>query len=160
MIAADSRNTDSAGATFKVRKIEKLRDGRWFLGSGHLYTIGLVRQWAETGFSEKKRPEFGVLFCDNADSFTFSCLVISADGKTAVLVDDEMHPQPVTDDLLAIGSGAAYAIGAMEAGLPPDAAVEVAIRHDGNTGGPVQIEYIDVRATTTKRRQPRPRKRA
>lgn len=159
MIAADSRNTDSAGATFKVRKIEKLRDGRWFLGSGHLYTIGLVRQWAEAGFAEKKRPEFGVLFCDNADSFTFSCLVISADGKSVFLIDDEMQPQPVTDDLLAIGSGAAYAIGAMEAGLPPDAAIEVAIRHDGNTGGPVQIEYIDVRAKPAQKRAPA-RKRA
>lgn len=142
MIASDSRNTDSAGAVFSVAKIERLRDGRYFLGSGHLLTIGMARKWAEAKFSEAKRPDFGVLFCDDADNFSFSCLVISKDGQRAVLVDDEMQPQPVSDDLLAIGSGAAYAIGAMEAGLTPEDAVGIAIMHDGNSGGPVQVEYI------------------
>lgn len=142
MIAADSRNTDSAGAVFSVAKIERLKDGRFFLGAGHLLTIGKVRKWAEGHFSEAKRPDFGVLFCDDAENFSFSCLVISADGRSATLIDDEMQPQPVLDDLLAIGSGASYAIGAMEAGLTPEDAVAIAIKHDGNSGGPVRIEYI------------------
>lgn len=142
MIAADSRNTDSGGGTFKVRKIEKLESGRYFLGAGHLYTIGLVREWAETDFDEEYRPDFGVMFCDQAGDFSFSCLTISEDGKIAVLVDDEMHPQVVLDDILAVGSGAAYALGAMAAGLPPDEAVQIAIDHDGNSGGPVQVEML------------------
>lgn len=142
MIASDSRNTDSAGAVFSVGKIERLKDGRYFLGSGHLLTIGKVRAWAAAKFAESKRPDFGVLFCDDADNFSFSCLVISADGQSATLIDDEMQPQPVWDDLLAIGSGAAYAIGAMEAGLTPEDAIGIAIKHDGNSGGPVQVEYI------------------
>ena len=145
MIAADSRNTDSSGATFSVRKIEKLENGRYFLGSGHLYTIGLAREWAETDFDEEYRPEFGVMFCDQAEDFRFSCLVISEDGRIVILLDDEMQPQPVTDDLLAIGSGAAYAIGAMAAGLSPEEAVGIAIQYDGNSGGPVQVEHINAR---------------
>jgi ATP-dependent protease HslVU (ClpYQ) peptidase subunit len=149
MIAADSRNTDSSGATFKVRKIERLENGRYFLGSGHLLTIGLAREWAESDFDEECRPEFGVLFCEQAEDFRFSCLVISEDGKIAILLDDEMHPQAVQDDLLAIGSGAAYAIGAMEAGLTPEDAVGIACKHDGNSAGPVQVEYIDVRPRLT-----------
>lgn len=142
IIAADSRNTDSSGAVFKVRKIDRLENGRYFLGAGHLYTIGLVRDWAESDFSEDERPGFGVLFCDRAEDFSFSCLVISEDGRIAVLVDDEMQPQPVHDDYLAIGSGAAYAIGALESGATPEQAVQIAIDHDGNSGGPIQVESI------------------
>lgn len=138
MIAADSRNTDSAGAVFSVAKIERLPDGRFFLGSGHLLTIGLARRWAERGFAEKHRPDFGVLFSDDPENFAFSCLVIAADGSSATLLDDEMEPQAVTDELLAVGSGAAYAIGAMLAGADPVRAVEIAIERDGNSGGPVQ----------------------
>lgn len=142
MIAADSRNTDSSGAVFKVSKIERLENGRWFLGSGHLYTIGLVRSWAESDFDEDERPDFGVLFAENADDFRFSCLVLSEDGRIAVLVDDEMQPQRVHDDYLAVGSGAAYALGALAAGAAPEEAVQIAIDYDGNSGGPVHVQEI------------------
>lgn len=142
VIAADSRNTDSSGAVFKVEKIEALPDGRWFLGSGHLYTIGLVRRWAEAGFSEDARPDFEVLFGECANDFRFSCLVIEADGSSATLVDDEMEPQVVLDDFLAVGTGAAYALGALAAGASPLEAVMIAIDYDGNSGGPVQMKAI------------------
>lgn len=145
VIAADSRNTDSSGAVFKVRKIERLENGRYFLGAGHLYTIGLARDWAESDFSEDERPDFSVLFGEKAEDYSFSCLVVSEDGRIAVLVDDEMQAEPVLDDYLAIGSGAAYAIGALEAGATPEEAVRIAIDHDGNSGGPVQIESVGVR---------------
>jgi len=137
-VAADSWNTDSAGAKFTVDKIDVLPDSRVFLGSGHLLPIGKVRQWSLGGLQDLDRPEFGELFCDDRANFTFSCLVISADGTTAMLIDDEMQPQQVFDDFLAIGSGAAYAIGAMEQGATPAEAVFIASRHDGNTGGPIK----------------------
>ena len=149
-IVADSRNTDSAGAVFKVRKIERLDNGRYFLGAGHLYTIGLARDWAESDFSEDERPDFDVLYGDQGEDFAFSCLVISEDGRIAVLIDDEMQPQAVQDDFLAVGSGAAYAIGALEAGADPEEAVEIAISRDGNSGGPIQVEVIGPRLQAVK----------
>jgi ATP-dependent protease HslVU (ClpYQ) peptidase subunit len=42
------------------------------------------------------------------------------------------------DGLYAIGSGAAYAIGALEAGATPTEAVEIASRNDVMTGLPTQ----------------------
>ena len=143
MIAADSRNTDSSCAVFKVSKIERLKDGRYFLGSGHLLTIGKARRWADKHFAEKYRPEFGEMFCHDSDDYRFTCLVISPDGQRVVLIDDEMEPQIVLDDLLAIGTGGAYALGAMEAGMSPCDALRIAIKLDGNSGGPIQVERID-----------------
>ena len=47
--------------------------------------------------------------------------MIALDG-TAILIDDEMEPQPVCDEYLAIGSGSAYAVGAMDAGASAERA--------------------------------------
>lgn len=141
-IATDSRNTDSGAAVFKCRKIERLRDGRIFLGSGHLFTIAAARSWAEYGYNEKYRPKesFEVLFGERADDFRFSCLIMKPDLTDIILLDDEMHPQPVFDEFLAIGSGGAYALGALKAGATPTRAIEIAIECDGASGGPVVVE--------------------
>lgn len=138
-IAADSRNTDSTGSVVLTNKIELLKDGRYFLGSGHCLTIGKAKRWAEKNFTEKSRPEFGALFGDDKDNFAFSCLVISPDGKQAILIDDEMEPQDVLDDFLGVGTGAAYALGALEAGATPEDALAIAIARDGNSGGPIRV---------------------
>ena len=138
LIAVDSRNTDSSSAVFLANKIDRLSDGRFFFGSGHLLTIGKAKRWAEARFSEGERPEFGELFTENADDFRFSCLVMSADGSDVTLIDDEMEPCEVLDEFLAIGTGAAYALGALRAGATPETAVTIAIDLDGNSGGPVR----------------------
>ncbi len=127
---------------FTCNKIERLSDGRYFLGSGHCLTIGKARRWAEDHFSEGSRPEFGELFCENADNFGMSCLVISADGNTVTLIDDEMQPMIVTDEYLGVGSGGASARAALAAGASAQRAVEIAIQYDGNSGGPVQTLTI------------------
>jgi len=140
-IAVDSRNTDGVGCVVLTNKIERLKDGRYFLGSGHCLTIGKAKRWAEKKFAEKDRPNFGEMFSD-ADEFGFSCLVISPDGKSAFLIDNEMEPQPVLDDFLGVGSGAAYALGALEAGATPEQAVTIATARDGNRGGPVRVANL------------------
>ena len=52
VIAADTQNTDRANTAYRCSKIERLSDGRYFVGSGHLLTIGKARRWAEAGFAE------------------------------------------------------------------------------------------------------------
>jgi len=141
VIAADTQNTDKANTAYRCKKIERLSDGRYFLGSGHLLTIGKVRRWAEAGFAEAKRPDFGEMFGKRSDEFGFSCIVINRDG-TAVLVDDEMEPQPVHDAYLAIGSGGAYAIGALDAGASAEKSVQIACGRDLYTSAPVDVETI------------------
>lgn len=149
VIAADTQNTDRSNTAYRCRKIERLKDGRFFLGSGHLLTIGKIKRWAEAKFAETARPDFSEMFGKRSEEFGFSCIVINRDG-TAVLVDDEMEPQPVFDQYLAIGSGGAYAIGALDAGADAKKAVEIACGRDLYTSAPVEIERI--RFTPRKRR--------
>lgn len=142
-IGVDSRNTDSSGQAFTCQKIEKLESGKYFLGSGHLYTIGIAKRWAETDFDEDERPEWGVLFdTDVRDDYLFSCLIISDDGTRTWLLDDEMEPIEIFDDIIGLGSGGGYAAAARMAGASIADSVEIAISRDSNSGGPVRTLVI------------------
>lgn len=141
LIVADSQNTDRSGATWKVNKIEKLANNWYFLGSGHCYSISLVRDWARVGFQEQHRPDFSLVL-EDPDEYTFSCLCISPNGETVYLIDDEMTPCKVYDDYVAVGAGAAYALGALDAGASALAAMKVAISRDINTSEPVHHLYL------------------
>jgi len=140
-IAADTQNTDRANVAYRCAKIERLSDGRYFLGSGHLLTIGKVRRWAEKGFAEEHRPDFEEMFGKRCEDFGFSCVVIGFDGR-ATLVDDEMEPQPLRDAYFAIGSGGAFAIGAMDVGASAEEAVRAACKRDLYTSEPIDVEQI------------------
>jgi len=140
-IAVDSRNTDDGGSTYQCDKIERLSDGRYFLGAGHLLTIGMTKDWAESNFRSDAKPAYSEVLSD-AEEYGFSCLIVSKDGDRVFLVDNETHPVEVLDDFLAVGSGAQYAVGAMLAGADVVQAVEIAISKDGNSGGPVRSVRI------------------
>ena len=140
-VAADTQNTDDAGSKWRVKKIETLPDGSVFLGSGHLYTIAQCKHWAEAGFDEDARPDF-TYYLEDTDDRGFSCVCISADGEQVILIDGEMGPIEVIDDFVAIGSGAAYALGAMEAGADVVRAVEIACLRDPSTSAPIHTYTI------------------
>lgn len=140
-IGVDSKNTDAGGQMFLVDKIERLTDGRFFLGSGHLYTINTAREWAENHFNTDLRPEFGVMFSD-PEEYGFSCIIISQDGERVTMIDDEMTPYEVLDDVIGTGSGGIAARAARLGGATVEQAVEIAIRCDSNSGGPVRTHTI------------------
>ncbi len=142
MIGADSRNTDSAGQVFTCNKIEELPNGWFFLGSGHCYTINKARVWAATGFDPEQQPNFDEFFGEMAEDFSMSCLVISPDGQKVLLIDEEMTPFEILDDLVAVGSGGAYARGALEAGASMKEAIQIAMRCDGSCGPPACTREI------------------
>lgn len=139
VIAADSQNTDSAGAITRCRKIERLPDGSFFLGSGHLYTIGKARRWALAGWEEDAAPGWDELMEEGAEEYAFSVLHVRKDGMV-ILLDDEMCPYFPDDDVLAIGSGAAYALGAMDAGATAEEALRIACLRDPSTSAPIHVE--------------------
>lgn len=140
-IAADTQNTDSSGTAYRCHKIERLSDGRYFLGSGHLLSIGKARRWAEKGFAEKHRPDLAEHFGKRADEYRFSVAVVNLDG-TVTLVDDELEPLPMADEYFAIGSGGSFALGAMDAGASAEEAVKIACKRDLYTSEPVEVEKI------------------
>jgi hypothetical protein len=137
-IAVDSKNTDESGQVFLVDKIERLGNGDFFLGSGHLLGIAKCKRWANQGFAEKYRPEFGELFTDNSDDFGFSCIIVAKDFSKITMVDTEMEPYDVLDEIVGTGSGGGYAKAARLAGATMPMAVEIAIACDSNSGGPVR----------------------
>lgn len=141
-IAADTQNTDESGSKWRVKKIETLPDGSVFLGSGHLYTIAQCKHWAEANFAEEARPDFSY-YLEDTDERGFSCLWISEDGDTVILLDGELGPTEVIDDFVAIGSGAAYALGAMEAGADVVRAVEIACERDPSTSAPIHTHTFE-----------------
>ncbi len=146
-IGTDSQNTDSAGTAYRCNKIERLGNGSWFLGSGHLNTIGVFRRWAEMNFDESYRPPFDILL-EDPEEYASSCLIISAQGDEVWLVDEEMEPFQVLDDVIAIGSGGPYAIAAMDAfammgmGYGVQEAVQIACNRDINSCLPVVVKTI------------------
>lgn len=140
-IATDTQNTDSANTAYRCRKIDRLPDGSIFLGSGHLLSIGKAKRWAIKGFAERYRPSWDELFGKRAHEYAFSCIVIKPSGD-AVLIDDEMEPQPIFDRKIAIGSGGAYAVAAMDAGATAEQAVLIACKRDLYTSEPVIVEAI------------------
>ena len=158
VIAADTQNTDRANTAYRCSKIERLSDGRYFVGSGHLLTIGKARRWAEAGFAEDKRPDFSELFGESASGYGFSCAVIGPDMR-ATLIDDEMEPQPIRDAYFALGSGGCYAIGAMDAGATPEEAVAVACKRDLYTSLPIDVEHMSFERAPARRRKSTPRPR-
>lgn len=141
-IAADTQNTDASGQKWRVNKIEKLPDGSFFMGSGHLHTIAQCKHWAEKQWLEKFRPDFSY-FLEDEDERGFSCFHVSADGTRVIMVDGELSPTEVMDDFVAVGSGAAYALGALEAGAEIVQAIEIACARDPNSSAPIHTHIIE-----------------
>jgi hypothetical protein len=138
VIAADTQNTDSSGTKYRCCKIEGWKDGRLFIGSGHLLSIGKAKRWAALKFAEKHRPDFEEHFGERPGDFAFSCVLIEPNGRVT-LIDDEMEPQPIRDEYFAIGSGGHFAVGAMDAGATAEEAVRIACKRDPNTSEPIHV---------------------
>jgi hypothetical protein len=141
-IGVDSRDTDSSGQCFSVDKIERISGGRYFLGSGHCYTINLAKRWADSNYSEEEWPDFSPIR-DDEEKYGMSCLIISEDGEHVTLLDSELVPMEVFDDIVATGSGGMIAKAAILAGASVERAIEIAIELDTNSGGPVRLHRID-----------------
>lgn len=127
ILAADSQGTDDDhGGRTKTTKIFKIRDCiAAFAGDvaeGHVFM-----KWLRKGKPEDEKPTF--------DKDEFEGVTLDANGLW--FWDWNFIPVPLEDEFCAIGSGAAFAIGAMEAGASAIEAVEIAIRRDTGSGGKI-----------------------
>jgi hypothetical protein len=134
--AADTQNTDGADQKWRVNKIEHLSNGGVFLGSGHCRTIQQAKQWAEVGFAQDSEPDWSY-YLEAPEDRDFQCIFVEAGGTVVWMIDGELSPMRVIDDYVAVGSGAAYALGAMDAGADPVRAVEIAAERDPSTSAPI-----------------------
>ena len=78
-------------------------------------------------------PEFKEAFC---------ALILNLDGTADWFDEDREMVRVMTP--FAIGSGDDFAIGAMEAGASPEAAVVIAAKRDTGTGGEITVLSLGV----------------
>jgi hypothetical protein len=108
-------------------KIYRLSDGRIIGGAGNSFDVAAWRDWLEGG-----KPGGCPILSDQ-----FCGLILTPTGETMWV--DHKGRELATPTPCAIGSGQDVAIGAMEAGAPPEHAVAIAIRRDPFTGGEITV---------------------
>lgn len=132
VIAADSRMTvedESAGTHY--RNCQKLYRKIAYKSEVIIATAGeggagdLFVNW----YGSKKEPPAILATAE------FRCLVLDNNGLWEF--DKYCHPEKITEEFWAIGSGAKAALGAMHAGADAPEAVLIAIKVCNYSGGPV-----------------------
>jgi ATP-dependent protease HslVU (ClpYQ) peptidase subunit len=119
MMASDRRVT--GGPMFRITKIQRIR-GSLYGGAGNVEQILKMFEWFRNP-DMKPDWKFGT---------EFEILQLSPEGL--FLWGGEMIAMPLDLPHYAIGSGGAFALGAMEAGAPPAEAIRIAHKFDPYTG--------------------------
>jgi hypothetical protein len=132
VMAADSMGSDNFGKC-RLQKIVRVKvKGKVHLvGIAGFYEAGLLfADWygggAQSAYDRLTRL---------SDDDNFTCLIWT--GKKLLTADRLMRLTEVQDDYYAIGSGACYAMTAMDCGKGATQAVQMAIKRDQNSGGRV-----------------------
>lgn len=127
-MASDRRVT--GGPMFKCTKIARIK-GSLYGGAGDMAQILKMFEWFKNPDMKpdwKFQPEFEIL-------------QLSPEGL--FLWGSEMIAIPVGMPYYAIGSGAAFALGALECGAPPNEAIRVAHKFDPYTGRELQVHKLN-----------------
>lgn len=127
----------------KVRKINNCL----VAGAGRLSSViaffEWFEKWSDAQVVQGEAPHVTVFVPEGINDEDFHGLVIFSDrviffyegGKTSYSLENQEY--------VAIGSGADYAIAAMDAGLSAEEAVKIAIGRDVFSGGEVFVETLD-----------------
>jgi hypothetical protein len=127
VLASDRRVT--GGPMFKATKIARIK-GSLYGGAGNLEQIMKMFEWFKNPDMKpdwKFQPEFEILELNEGGLFVWG---------------SEMIAVPVGMPYYAIGSGAPYALGALECGAPPSDAIRVAHKFDPYTGREIQVHKL------------------
>lgn len=137
IIAYDSQTT--AGEKIVSLKTDKKRsyDGYHFFGTGRTIDIDQLIAAVLSGESEMPKTKDGTLQA--------AALLVTPEKDIYLCgyVDEELVLQPLEDrECDSIGSGAEYAIGAMDAGCSAKEAVKIACGRDVYSGGRIRTFKI------------------
>lgn len=147
VMSADSRVVAGhrvIGSVQKVFRVEGLCAR--FLGAGSAGDLGaalvgvagraekreLFMEWIEGRGARSDMKEID-------DKNDFEAIIVFSDTPGTIRTFDiSCVPVDIEAEFYGIGSGAEFALGAMEAGAGPESAVEIAIRRDVYSGGAIQ----------------------
>lgn len=128
----------------KVRKIGDYLVG----GAGRLTSILTFFTWFEQNLqcqaAQEAIPGLMIQSDPDKDDEDFVALVVHPDGK--IFIHEGADPRrafPIDREYTAVGSGADFALAAMDAGATPEQAMEVAKMRDAFSGGETFIEEQD-----------------
>lgn len=141
IMAADSRASEGDTHVTECQKIFKLENGAYLGSSGDdddREVIELLSQASPSKMPSRKKLA--------ALELQYSGILVFPSGKVfKIEVEHNEERQAwagsvfeIKDKMCAIGSGASFAYGAMEAGVDAVKAVEIACRRDINSALPVQ----------------------
>lgn len=130
VMAADSRTT-TENVISKVTKVFRKRVGKKTVVIGVCGGVTASRKFVDWYGSGDPMPE-DLIPCGGQD---FDALIW--DGSTLWLVEELGYPVAVEEDYFAIGSGASFALAAMDCGKSAREAVRVACKRDCYSGLPV-----------------------
>ena len=111
----------------QANKIFPLPNRRWLIGAGNYDDLAEVAAWYMGGASAEHKPDVGT---------ETSFLIASSEGAWW-LSAPYLREIKILDAYAAVGSGAAYALGALASGKSARQAVEIASRFDPQTGNGV-----------------------
>lgn len=133
-MAADKRITFAGGnAVFKTSKLHRV-NGSIIGFCGNPEQALQFIEW-------RRNPDAKPTFSEPV----FEAIELTADGQM-LWWGSEMMAIPIEDDHYAIGSGAAYALGAMAQGASVKEAIQIAAMYDANTGTEVQTLTLSKRS--------------
>lgn len=135
---ADTQVTCADGSKSVLHKIKRLDDGSVFACAGATSAIMKVERWMLAGMSRTHRPKIG-------RNTEVDCIWVHTDGSRWLL-NDVFEFEPNHNPFFAIGSGAAWAMGAMDQGARVRAALKTAAKYDSNTGAPFDIFRVGPQA--------------
>lgn len=138
VLASDSQLEDSeTGICGSIKKISKV-DNCLIGGCGNAELLSwFLNNFSGKIFNKVTHNPYTTIASRNSDEF--QGIVISPRGKVflleGTLVPFEIKPM---GGFIAIGAGASFAMGAMEAGASAEEAIRVASKFNSATGGRVQ----------------------
>lgn len=133
MMVTDKRATFDGSASFTITKIFKIR--------GSIYGICGNLEHAMQFIAWRRKPGDKPILVDSS----FNALELTP--KHEILWwGSELVPVPIEDEFYAIGTGAAYATGALEMGAQPADAIAIAAKHDPSTSPEVQAMRLGSKA--------------
>ena len=146
VMASDGQVTEGNSIfTTKKQKIHRLKNGGLLGSAGDADDndlVDLVNRNIGKALTHKKLQSL---------EFEFAAILVDPDGSVHVietLLNEDSQKwrsamYQIKEQFVAVGSGAAWAMGAMDRGATAEQAVKTAIKFDTNCGGAVQVYKLE-----------------
>lgn len=143
VMASDGQSTIGDMITdLNVQKVFNINN--CLVGFAGRMTSGLefldwFEEWSTAHLVQAEMPDVNIMIPKDFEDEEFTALVLWSDGSVAVYEGGKRTYEVDPSNGVAIGSGACYALAAMDAGASAEEAVRIAIGRDVFSGGEVFV---------------------